>query len=138
MPSMLTGCWDRSTTWRRPSRQWKRVRSTTITRFSCTAGNYRIESSSIAAGLRGAAVRVEKRLDGEVHVRFRERYLALTSIDQRPQPAVSAKTARPSAGKHPGPSPAMRSAIDSLFRKPGPPVWRAGHIDRTRTSDKLD
>jgi transposase len=100
--------------------------------------HYRIESSSIAAGLRGAAVRVEKRLDGEVHVRFRERYLALTSIDQRPQPAVSAKTARPSAGKHPGPSPAMRSTMDNLFRKSGPPVWLAGQIDRTRTSDKLD
>jgi transposase len=100
--------------------------------------HYRIESSSIAAGLRGAAVRVEKRLDGEVHVRFRERYLALTIMDQRPQPAVSAKTARPAAGKHPGPSPAMRSAMDHLLRKSGPPVWLAGQIDRTRTSDKLD
>lgn len=100
--------------------------------------HYRIESSSIVAGLRGAAVRVEKRLDGEVHVRFRERYLALTSIDRRPQPAVSAKTARPAAGKHPGPSPAMRSAMDNLLRKSGPPLWLAGQIDRTRTSDKLD
>lgn len=100
--------------------------------------HYRIASSSIVAGLRGAAVRVEKRLDGEVHVRFRERYLAIARVEQRSQPAVSAKTARPAAGKHPGPSQAMRSAIGNLLRKPGPPVWLAGRIDRTRTSDKLD
>lgn len=100
--------------------------------------HYRVESSSIITGLRGAAVRVEKRLDGEVHVRFRERYLSLTSVDRRPPPAILAKAVRPSAGKRPGPSPAMRSAMDSLLRKPGPPVWLAGRIDRTRTADQLD
>jgi hypothetical protein len=99
---------------------------------------YRIENASIRAGLRGAPVRVEKRLDGELYVRFRERYLAIANVDQRPRPAVSVKAVRSSAGKHPGPSPAMRSAMDNLLRKSGPPVWLAGQIDRTRTSDKLD
>ena len=47
---------------------------------------YRIASSSIMAGLRGAPVRVEKRLNGEICVRFRDRYLAVTAIGQRPVP----------------------------------------------------
>ncbi len=99
---------------------------------------YRIESSSIAAGLRGAPVRIERRLDGGIHVRFREHYLAIASVDQRPQPVKADKAVRPSTGQRPRPSKAMRSAMDNLFRKPGPPLWMAGRIDRTRTSDKLD
>jgi DNA-binding Lrp family transcriptional regulator len=99
---------------------------------------YRIESSSIAAGLRGASVRVEKRLDGELHVRFRERYLAVTSVDRRPRPTVTAKAVRPSAGKRPGPSPAMRKSMNELLQRPAPPLWTALRDDRTRTSDNLD
>ncbi|HVX56630.1 MAG TPA: ISNCY family transposase [Candidatus Saccharimonadales bacterium] len=94
----------------------------------------RIEPASIMAGLRGAPVRVEKRLNGEICVRFRERYLAVTAIDQRPAPAKSAAPAPPGKRKHPGPSPAARAAMNHLLRKPGMPVWAAGRIDNTRAA----
>jgi transposase len=99
---------------------------------------YRIESSSISAGLRGAAVRVEKRLDGEIHVRFRERYLTITHVEQRPRPDKAGKTGHPSSGKHPGPSQAMRDSMNRLFQQPSPPLWTAISGDHTRTTDKLD
>jgi transposase len=98
----------------------------------------RIAPASIVAGLRGAAVRVEKRLNGEVCVRFRDRDLAITAIDQRPTPARPAALNRPRKGKHPGPSPAMRAVINHLFRKPGMPVWAAGQIDNARAADPGD
>jgi hypothetical protein len=93
---------------------------------------YRIESSSITAGLRGAPVRVERRLDGGIHVRFRERYLAIASVDQRPRPDKPVKSVRRSSSKHPGPSQAMRESMNRLFQPPGPPLWTAIRDDRTR------
>ena len=39
---------------------------------------YQIARADLGGGLRGAKVRVEKRLDGTVAVRFRERYLAVS------------------------------------------------------------
>ena len=46
---------------------------------------YQIARSDIRAGLRGAAVRVEVRLDGSMAVRFRNRYLAVTACQPRPR-----------------------------------------------------
>jgi len=94
---------------------------------------YRIESSSIRAGLRGATVRVERRLDGGIHVRFRERYLAIASVDRRPRTVVEGKAGRPSTSKPPAPSQAMRESMSRLFQRPGPPLWTAIRDDRTRT-----
>lgn len=45
---------------------------------------YQIARESVVAGLRGAAVRVEKRLDGTTAVRFRQLYLAVSVCQQRP------------------------------------------------------
>jgi hypothetical protein len=41
---------------------------------------YQIEQSSISSGLRGGKVRVERRLDGTIAVRFSKRYLAIAPI----------------------------------------------------------
>ena len=41
---------------------------------------YRIERQSVVSGLRKAMVRVEKRLNGPVAVRFGERYLAVEEV----------------------------------------------------------
>jgi hypothetical protein len=99
---------------------------------------FRIATASIVAGLRGAAVRVEKRLNGEICARFRQRYPAITAIHQRPTPAKPAAQSPPGAGKHPGPSPAMRTVMKNLLRKPGMPVWMAGRIDNSRTAGPSD
>jgi transposase len=99
---------------------------------------YRIERGSIAAGLRGATVRVEQRLDGTVAVRFRERYLQLSECQR---PVKVAPQAKPSPARQPkkrSPSPKVRAAMNHLLQRSGLPVWQAAEIDRTRTRDVLD
>lgn len=97
---------------------------------------YRIDRASIVAGRRGAAVRVEQRLDGSVCVRFRERYLAIVPVEQRLQPAAL-KTVRQS-GKRPPPSEAMRASMRRLFQKPGPALWTIIADNRTGTPERPD
>jgi transposase len=45
---------------------------------------YQIQRADVRAGLRGGTVRVEKRLDGILAVRFRDRYLAVSACAPRP------------------------------------------------------
>ncbi len=99
---------------------------------------YQIERGSICAGLRGATVRLERRLDGSLAVRLRERYLAITACAVRPKPVVAPQPSSGRTPKPPKPSAAMRASMDRLLHPPGPPVWAAARIDRTRTSDRLD
>lgn len=47
---------------------------------------YRIARTDIRAGLRGARVRIEVRLDGSMAVRFRDRYLAVSECSQKTRP----------------------------------------------------
>jgi transposase len=53
-----------------------------------------IQSADIWPGLRGGTVRVEKRLDGSLAIRFRNRYLNLTECAPRPK-AVPVQTSAP-------------------------------------------
>ena len=98
---------------------------------------YQIERASICAGLRGATVRIERRLDGSLAVRFRERTWSI-------KPALP-RSSRWSFPTSPGrilktrkPSQAMRDSMKGLLQRPAPPLWKSSKIDRTRTSDKLD
>ena len=64
---------------------------------------WQIARGGIRAGLRGAHVRVEVRLDGSMAVRFRESYLVVNQCQPRPQvqiPRVTADRARKSAAPH--------------------------------------
>ncbi len=54
---------------------------------------YQIARESVVAGLRGGKVTVEKRLDGSIHVRFRDNYLAVTELPPA-QPKVSQQKQR--------------------------------------------
>lgn len=57
---------------------------------------YQITRASICAGLRGGMVRVEKRLDGTLAVRFRKRCLTISECATRPEPVlVQPSPARP-------------------------------------------
>ena len=59
---------------------------------------WQIARDGIRAGLRGADVRVEVRLDGSMAVRFRGSYLAVSQCQPRPKvPKVSAGVARKAA-----------------------------------------
>jgi hypothetical protein len=55
---------------------------------------WQIQPTDIRPGLRGGTVRVEKRLDGSLAIRFRDRYLNLTECAPRPK-AVPAQTSPP-------------------------------------------
>jgi hypothetical protein len=106
---------------------------------------YQIERQSICAGLRGASVEVERRLDGTLAIRFRRQYLSFRACAEAPQPASPAPhspavpaTSRARKRKPPSPTPALRAAISALFKRPSPPLWKAAKIDRTRTPDTFD
>ncbi len=70
---------------------------------------YQIAREAVRAGLRGARVRVEKRLDGTVAVRFREHYLpvrkcgttARQPLGEQPEPPRAVAKVRPPASKAP-------------------------------------
>jgi transposase len=103
---------------------------------------YGIVSATMPAGLRGAVVRLERRLNGSLAVRFRDRYLGLEECGavRQPKPARAAgaePTQRRSRQPH-RPTEAARAAKDAVVGKPGLPVWQAAQIDRTRTPDTLD
>src|SRR5690349_13811149 len=82
---------------------------------------FQIERRGIATGLRGANVRVEKRLDGSLAVRYGERYLPVTECvvpeKQKPNPAANtARTRRHRRG----------SDWDQHFDlKKAPKIWQA-------------
>ena len=89
---------------------------------------YGIQAESISTGLRGGEVRVEKRLDGAVAVRFRDRYLSVT----RCAAAVKAAPAQPKAASRnsgKGSQPRPKSGwMKGFWEKPGPSITRAIEI----------
>jgi len=83
--------------------------------------SYQIARAAIRPGMRGARVRVEKRLDGSVAVRFREHYLAVTVCEPsspRRQPVRPARRSRKPASEAP-PHPWMKG-FDLQQSKP---IW---------------
>lgn len=83
---------------------------------------YGIKHADVGNGLRGAVVRVEKRQDGTVAIRFRDRYL-------RHQLCEPAKRAgKPAAGgrSRKGPNAGGKSKwMKTFFSKPGPSIAQA-------------
>ena len=65
---------------------------------------YQIARTELRPGLRGATVRVEERRNGQVWVRFRDRYLTVSVCEARPQPVAprSAPQSPPATGIAPG------------------------------------
>ncbi len=87
---------------------------------------YQIARVGIVAGLRGSNVRVERRLDGSLAVRFRDKWLevqpcspALPKLALQPAPA-------PRRSKAPKQSAAER--LGNIDLRKGLPVWIAGQI----------
>lgn len=100
---------------------------------------YRLVSSPMPAGLRGATVRIERRLDGSLAARFRDRYLNIEECAVAVKAAPVASPLKPAPSRRRGvPSEASRAAMRNLLGKPAVPLWKAAAIDRTRTPDRLD
>jgi len=92
---------------------------------------YQIARKDICTGLRKATVRVEKRRDGSVAVRFRDRYLSVTQCAQRPK-VISAKPAK----TKPKAKPAKRSDWNKSFDlKKAPKIWQAAQGSGARPEE---
>lgn len=100
---------------------------------------YRIVSHAMPTGLRGAVVRVERRLHGSLQLRFRDGYYSLTECPSPAQPAAKLPSPKKSGrgSKPPTPSNAYRQSMRTFLQKPSVPIWQA-LADRTRTPDVLD
>jgi transposase len=100
---------------------------------------YQIAADSIRHGLRGGTVRVERRLDGSLAVRFAEAWLAVSECQLRPKaaPAKAVKPRSASATTTAQRTAAWRRSNDDLFR-PTINVHAAAAINRTRTQQRLD
>jgi hypothetical protein len=83
---------------------------------------YQIERQAVVSGLRKASVRVEKRLDGSIAVRFGERYLAVsrcTAVRKTDAPPV-----KRSGPRRPPSNPRGREWGKNFDLKKGPKIWQ--------------
>jgi len=81
---------------------------------------YQIGREEIRAGMRGGRVRVERRLDGSLAVRFRDRYLGVQERKPQPKPAPGPKM-RPEVRKQ---KFTPRSGwMDHFNLGKSPPLW---------------
>jgi hypothetical protein len=94
---------------------------------------YRIERAAIVTGLRGADVRIEKRLDGTMAVRYGEKYLPVAPC----APAEKAVSAPPPA-KHTEKRPRSRRGSDwnkNFDLHKAPKIWQAARASGRRSGD---
>lgn len=82
---------------------------------------YQIERESIVVGLRGTDVRVEKRLDGSMAVRYQERYLSVKACAKASQPPAAKAKVRPVRKQTQRPSDWNKQ----FDLKKAPPIWKA-------------
>lgn len=89
---------------------------------------YAIDSGSIVSGLRGGTVRVEKRLDGSVAMRFMDRYLSVRQCPAAVKPAAHKDTpARATKGKRA--TPRQKSEwMEGFWKRPSPSMKEAIRI----------
>jgi hypothetical protein len=92
---------------------------------------YQIARKEIRAGLRGGDVRVEKRRDGSIAVRFRNRYLAVSQCELRP------KQAKPKpAKKRPVTTARKASNWNKSFNlQKSVPLWKAAKSSGARPQE---
>jgi predicted DNA-binding protein (UPF0251 family) len=83
--------------------------------------SYQIARPSIRPGMRGARVRVEKRLDGSVAVRFRQHYLAVTVCEPRPSPTETVRPARRS--RQPASDSSPHRWMKGFDLQQSKPIW---------------
>jgi hypothetical protein len=86
------------------------------------AERYQIERKSVISGMRRAGVRVEKRLDGSIAVRFGERYVTVTqcaAAGKVPAPAV-----KQSGPRRPGKGRGGSDWSRNFDLKKGTKIWQ--------------
>jgi hypothetical protein len=101
---------------------------------------FRIVGDAMPPGLQGATVRLERRLDGSLRVRFGERYWSLAECQAASKPASGARPkSKPAARrKPPPPSETYRASMGTFLKKPSMPMWKAAAGYRTHNPDVPD
>jgi transposase len=95
---------------------------------------YGIQPESISTGLRGGEVRVEKRLDGTVAVRFRDRYLSMKLCTVAPKATAPAKAKAAARNSGKGIQPRKKSDwMNGFWKKPSPSIDKAIEIANARS-----
>ena len=94
---------------------------------------YQIQREAVTTGLRGANVRVERRLDGSLAFRHGERYLAVEecAVAEKPKAKPAIKSAKTHHGKR-------RRGSDwnkDFDLKKAPPLWQAKRASGYRRED---
>jgi len=93
--------------------------------------SYRVAREGITAGLRGSRVRVERRLDGTMAVRFRGRYLAIARCEAsdptRPVPQQTPAPAKPQTGSN---GKQRTRWMEGFELRKSPPLWAALRAER--------
>jgi hypothetical protein len=92
---------------------------------------YEIQRQAIKAGLRGANVRVEARLDGTLAVRHGERYLPIAECVVAEKPKKSPLPKSPKTHRPPQRGSDWNKNFDL---KKGPKIWQAAEASGRRTS----
>ncbi len=90
--------------------------------FSFNGQRYQIARSHAQAGMRHQPLRVELRLDGELHARYRGRYLDIAECGAR-APAPPPSAAQPVRKDHN--AGGKSSWMQGFFDRPSPPLWKA-------------
>jgi hypothetical protein len=95
---------------------------------------YQIERQSITTGLRGANVRVERRLDGTLAVRYGEKYLPVKLCIPAEKKASEPPPVKPPDKRSRPPQRGSDWNRDFDLKK-GPKVWQAAQESGQRTSE---
>ena len=98
---------------------------------------YQIERSAVTAGLRGADVRLEQRLDGSLAVRHGSRYLPVSEcvMADKSKPARPAKAAKLAKKSRKGTRGSDWNKDFDL--KKAPPLWQAAQTSGNRKNQTL-
>jgi hypothetical protein len=89
--------------------------------FSFAGHRYQIQRADLQAGMRRQRVRVELRLDGDLHACYQGRYLAIAECGTRAE-TNQKKTSKPVCKDH---NAGGRSKwMDGFFNRPSPPLWK--------------
>jgi len=90
--------------------------------FSFNGQRYQIARSHAQAGMRHQPLRVELRLDGQLHARYQGRYLDIAECAAR-APTAPPPAAQPVRKDH---NAGGRSSwMQGFFDRPSPPLWKA-------------
>jgi transposase len=84
--------------------------------------SYQVARSSIRAGLRGARVRVEQRLDGTLAVRFRDDYVTIARCEVKTE---ALPVSRPAPVKTMAKAKARSRWMEGFDLRGSPPLWKA-------------